>query len=76
MTLRKITNILVVISCISLLLVYVTIAYMTPKKLDTTQDEKEWSDDLQKERDRRNIESGREAFEKLDRIYGEPNGKF
>jgi hypothetical protein len=76
MTLRKITNILVVISCISLLLVCVTIYYMTPKKLDTTQDEKEWANDLQKERDRRSIESGREAFERLDRIYGEPNSKF
>ena len=76
MTLHKTTLILVLVSCINLLLVYVAISYMTPKKLDTTQDEKEWANDLQKERERRSIESGREAFERLDRIYGEPNSKF
>jgi hypothetical protein len=34
------------------------------------QDEKDWSQNLQAEREQRSNEYGREAFERLDRIYG------
>lgn len=76
MTLRKTAIVLAIISCVSLLLVCITAWYITPKKLDTTQDELEWSKYLQKQREQRSREAGRESFERLDRIYGDPNDKF
>lgn len=73
MTLNRLFIILVVATVILIAALYINLVrLLTVSSVDTSQDEKEWAADMQKDRDRRSIEAGMEAFEKLDKIYGNP----
>jgi hypothetical protein len=73
MTLNKLFILLCVITAIIFVVCYIGIfQILTIRQVDTTQDEKEWATGLQEERERQFLEAGAEAFERLDKIYGNP----
>lgn len=53
------------------LIIVLRLLIIASEQVDVKQDEKDWSIALQKERDRRGLESGREAFDRLDQKYGD-----
>ncbi len=67
----KFSILLYIISCIGLIIILVCGASYVKFTYGIKQDEKDWSDTLQKEREQRSNEAGREAFERLDQIYGD-----
>ena len=67
----KLSVLVFIVSCVGLMTALMCGVSCAKFKFYIKQDEKDWSDTLQKERERRSNESGKESFERLNRIYGD-----